>query len=238
MLTIRIDASEVKRWTAAAGNQLPYATMLAINRTAKMVKDEIREEMVRVFNRPKPVTLNSLVTTMATKHSLEGSVWIKDTYEYDEGIPFINYIGPNIFGGSRHAKAYELALRRAGILRNDMFTVAGKDAPLDQYGNIPRGLIMQMLSGLSANRDVGVTSNITTASRKRNKRRAMYFLMGNPFTGVYTRQNGELKSFLKFVKAPLYQPRLDFFGVGQRVIDEHLVNETVIAIEEALRTAR
>ena len=81
-------------------------------------------------------------------------------------------------------------------------------------------------------------SNITAASRQRNKGRAVYFTMGNPPIGIFTRQGGVVKCFEKFVKAPSYQPRLDFFGLGQRVIDEHLQNETIIAIEEALRTAR
>jgi hypothetical protein len=238
MLTVRIDATEVKRWTAAAGKQLPFATMLAINRTAKLVKDEIREEMGRVFNRPTPYALNSLMTEMATKKKLEGQVWLRDVWGSSGGVPGVNYIGPAIFGGSRHAKAHELALRRAGILRNDMMVVPGNGAPLDQYGNITGGRIKQMMSGLSIGRETGYMSNITAASRQRNKRRAVYFTMGNPPIGIFTRQGGVVKCFEKFVKVPSYQIRLDFFGIGQRVIDEHLANETVIAIEEALRTAR
>jgi hypothetical protein len=238
MLTIQVDDKDVKRWLLAAGTQMPFAVMLGINRTAKLVKDEIREEMVRVFDRPTSYTLNSLLTTMATKHKLEGQVWLRDVWGSSGGTPAVNFIGPSIFGGGRHGKSHELALRRAGILGNDRVAVPGKDARLDQYGNISGGLIRQMMSGLLIGRETGYQSNITAASRARNKRRAVYFTMGKPAIGIFTRQGGVLRCFEKFVKAPVYQPRLDFFGIGQRVIDEHLQTETIIAIEEALRTAR
>jgi hypothetical protein len=236
MLTIRHDDRDVKRWLSSIGRQMPFAVMLGINRTAMLVKDELRAEMTRIFDRPRPATLNSLLTHMATKKNLEAKVWIKDEYEYNQGSPFINYLGPNIFGGGRNAKSSEKILRASGVLRGDMFTAHGKGAPLDQYGNIPRGKYLQMISGIGAMRDR--LDNITSRSRARNPRRAQYFILGNPHLGIYSRQNGELKSILKFVKAPVYKKRLDFFGVGQRVIDENLKNETIIAIEQAMRTAR
>jgi hypothetical protein len=226
VLDIQFDPSQVNRWIASAGNQLPFATALALNRTAKLVKDEIREEMTRVFDRPTRFALNSLATKPAKKTDLEAMVFLKDVYA--GGTPAINFIGPAIFGGKRHAKSHELALRRSGILASNMFADPARDVQLDQYGNIPRAKLRKMLADLALGSGLQRTSN----------RQIQYFKLGNPPVGVYTRQNRQLKSFLRFVHEPVYHKRLDFFGIGQRVIDEHLVPEMIKAIEHALSTAR
>jgi hypothetical protein len=236
MFSIELDQRELQRWMAAAGRQLPYATMVALNRTAKRIKVEARKEMTQVFDKPKPYTLNSLMTHSATKTNQEAIVWVKD--ERSGGVPPANFIGPNVFGGTRHAKAHEVALRRAGILRGGMFAVPAKDVPLDQYGNMSAGKIKQMMSALSLGREAGYQSTITVASRRRNRSRALYFTIGRPAIGVFTRQYGEVKPFIVFVRAPHYTKRFDLFGVGKRVVDAHLVNEMRNSVEEALRTAR
>jgi hypothetical protein len=239
-LKIKLDTSEIQRWTAMAGEQLPFATMLALNRTAKLVKDEIREEMGRVFDRPRPATLNSLLSFQATKRNLQARVWIKDKEDYDWGVPFINFIGPNIYGGQRHRKSHEKALIWGHIMQENMYAVPAKGVQLDQYGNISSGRIMQMMSALKlTERWLGHDSNITEASRRRHPNRAEYFTEGKPPVGIFTRLNGEKKAFMWFVKKPNYpKKRLDFFGVGRRVVDEHLIDEMVKAIEFALATAR
>jgi hypothetical protein len=237
MFSIELDQRELRLWMAAAGRQLPYATMVALNRTARRVKVEMREEMTRVFDRPTPYTLNSLMTHMATKRSPSAEVFIKD--EQYGGTPPAKYLGNQIYGGTRHAKSHELALRRAGILKGNMYAVPAKDVALDKYGNIPSGKIMQMMSALgAAERSAGYQMNITRASLARHPKRARYFTIGSPPIGVFTRQGGVMKPFIMFVRSPHYTQRLDFFGVGKRVVEEHLVNEMRTSVEQALRTAR
>lgn len=115
---------------------------------------------------------------------------------------------------------------------------------------------------------LGWKSNITARSIARNQDRPMYFVIGgreNP-QGIARRKPGlrdigkdsrgrwqvtrrrsprgqaicgPLEPVLWFVKAPNYKnPRLDFFGIGQKVIDEHLEKELVKAMQYAIKTAR
>lgn len=224
MLNIQFNTRDVENWVAAAGNQLPFATMLALNRTAKLVKDGIREEMTHVYANPSRYTLNSLATLPAKKLDLKAVVFLKD--QYAGGTPAINFIGPSIFTGGRHAKSHEVALRSAGILRGDQFAVPANGVATDQYGNIPRSKLRQMVLALSQRQATG------------NRRHTEFFVEGNPPIGVFTRQGRQVKPFLHFVRAPVYRKRLNFFETGQRIIDEHLSEEMMKALEYALRTAR
>lgn len=55
--------------------QLPFATSLALNRTAQAIRKDLRSEMERVFDRPTPFTLNSLQITSSSKTDLTAAVW-------------------------------------------------------------------------------------------------------------------------------------------------------------------
>lgn len=253
-------------------SQIPFATSLAINRTADLVRKAIVAEMKKVFDRPTPFTLNSLYVTPSTKDKLEAVVWLKDEYAVgNQGTPATKYLGPEIFGGQRNARNSERRLRDAGLLGSSMFTTPAKgaEALLDKYGNMSGGFVKQILSGLqAADYALGWKSNVTARSIARNPDRPMYFVVGgkeNP-QGIARRKPGlrnigkdskgkwqvtrrrspnkqaicgPLEPVLWFVKAPNYKkPRLDFFGIGRKVIDENLERELVKAMQYAIKTAR
>lgn len=236
-------AELVKQLSGIAG-QIPFATSLAINRTAGKVKRSIVEEMKQSFDRPTPYTLRSLFVTPSTKQKLESKVWFKDEYSVgSQGTPATKYLGPEVFGGARGAKAHEKRLRDKGLMPTSMFAVPaqGAEGLLNSYGNINGGLIKQMMSSLQINRDIGYQSNTTAKSRQRNKKRGNYFVVGgasNPLGIMRREANGAMQPVLWFVKQPSYKPRLDFFGVGERTVVQHLPDEMQRAIAYAMRTAK
>jgi len=59
-------------------NQIPFATSLAINRTAQKVKVAQEKEIKDVFDRPTPFTQNSLFIKTSNKVNLTASVKLKD----------------------------------------------------------------------------------------------------------------------------------------------------------------
>jgi hypothetical protein len=63
---------------AGMERQIPFATALACNLLARDVKDAVRQDMATQFDRPKPVTLNSLRTDAATKARPFAVVKVKD----------------------------------------------------------------------------------------------------------------------------------------------------------------
>ena len=222
---------------------VPFATSLALNRTAQLVRKAVVKEMQRVFDRPTPYTKNSLYIEPSNKQKLEAVVWLKDEYAVgNQGTPATKYLGPEIFGGSRNAKSHERRLRDNGLLGSTMFAVPAQGAEnlLNRYGNLSGGKIKQMMSGLAINRDVGHQSNITAKSIKRNPNRGRYFIIGgseNPQGIAQRPRGGALQPFLWFVKAPHYRKRLDFFGVAEKTINENLERELIKAISYAIKTA-
>jgi len=191
--------------------QVPFAIKEALNRTAEAGKDRARAEMARVFDRPKPFTLNSLYILKASKSSLQSGVGIKDAGS--KGTPAARYLAPQIAGGDRQLKRFERALQSFGGGNNQ--AVPGKGVPLDKYGNVSRGRVNAILKRLRAGRTEG-------SAQTRNK--DGYFV-GRPQPdapdGVWIRERSRLVPALVFVRKVEYRPRFAFADiVRQAVADE------------------
>ncbi|MDB0572233.1 hypothetical protein LBW59_15840 [Ralstonia solanacearum] len=246
------------------GNQLPYAAARALTRTARQaVKPAIIDEMRRVFDRPTPYTLNALYVRSATKAVLEASVGVKD--EVGKGTAQERYLDPQVRGGGRNVKRFESMLRSVGALPADMFLVPGGAAKLDQYGNVSRGQIVEILAYLQAFSLSGFKANSTPETKARRwKGRGKtpgyaYFVLSKPEgklpAGIYKRINygasaghkpwrtahlayGGAKPVFVFVRQPAYRKRLPFNEVAERVARARLPEELMQAAQEALGTAK
>jgi len=229
--------------------QLPFATAKALTKTGQEVKDGLISEMEKVFDRPTPYTLNSLMLRPATKQTLTAYVWLKDFA--GKGTPAVKYLWAQVMGGSRRVKRFESALQRIGVLPRDMFITPGQGADLDQYGNLSRGQIVQVLSYFQALGEQGYKANMTDKGRARLKKGGKktgrgfeYFvpLSGSRLApGIYKRIGFAFGSAIKpiymFVKKPIYTKRFRFFEVGQKIIDAKLLSNFNQALADALRTA-
>lgn len=227
-------------------DQVPYATALALTRTAKFVEGEIRKEMPRTFRSPTRFTLNALRTAPATKQKLVAEVKVKD--ESFKAVAPIKWLSPQIYGGPRTAKRFEERLRTAGILGANQYAMPGQGAKMDGNGNMSRGQIVAILSDLQAHWDKA--QNTTQASRAkrgaRRKRGGVYFVVrtqtGRLRPGVYERTafafGSAVKPVLIFTGQPRYRKRLRFFEVAEAVSPMRFRLELKRAAREAMRTAR
>lgn len=225
--------------------QLPFATALALTRTAQAVKTAEVAEMQRVFDRPKPYTLNSLYVRPATKVRLQATVKLKD--DAAGGTPAAKYLGAEIAGGTRLQKRFERALILRGLMPANSYAVPGRGVRLDQYGNISAGTILQILSALGAGElTAGYMANRTERSARRLGRRRRDFFVGRPGggrlpLGVWERiKSGSVTRVvpvLIFVRGPHYRARFGFEAVAQRTIDEQFPVQFARAWEQALATA-
>lgn len=234
MITIDIRSDidrAIRSLNEVQKRHVPFATALALTRTAQKVKEAEIAEMRRVFDRPTPFTLRSLFLKRATKQQQVAIVGIKD-YPRHTG-----YFKPQVYGGTREPKAFEQLLRRAGILRPGRFAVPGAGARLDRYGNMRGGQITQILSALHASRDPAANrSNSPRSGRK--ARRAAYFVGGQP-RGVWQRLGGRrVVPVLVFIASPRYGPRFRFYEVGKRVVAHEFSGQFARALAHALATAR
>ncbi|MEN6620004.1 MAG: hypothetical protein ABFD50_00415 [Smithella sp.] len=243
--------------------QVPFATSLALNRTAAQVKQELEKQMPNYMDRPTLYTLRSLKIDVSTmKHpvsgnrKLEATIRYKDKSDAGKGNPASNFMLPQVEGGKRVVKGFEAGLRRVGVLPNDMYIALGAACPIDAYGNIPSSLIVQIMSYFQATRN-----NITWMSQKRKDKLKKgtkknigidYIVSYGPGTwsgrqhlpaGIYKREyhfgnRTRVRPIMMFVKEPSYKKRFPFYDIAQKIVDQNLKSNFEEAMNEAIRTAK
>ena len=258
---IRHNLPDVAAWLVDTDKQTRFATSVAINRTANAVKDGLQQETRKVFDRPTTYIINSnRVRKYSNRQDLEAV--IGPTYMGGKGVDPQIILAPQIEGGPRKLKASERALQRAGILPPGYFTVPGSAAPMDGYGNIKSGFVIQLLSYFQAFGEQGYKAN-TTAKRKAAMAKkgkgpagysringVEYFVAYGKLRGgrsahlapgIYSRtgtHGSDIKPVLMFVRRPLYKKRFDLQAVGQRIVSEVFATEFQKAWTQAMATAR
>lgn len=223
-----------------SGDQPAAALADALNHTANQARIALRAEISSVFDRPTPFTLNAMRVLYAKPKTLDAAVFVKDEKDgASKGFAPEDWFKPQVEGGPRSSKRSEDMLRTAGILPSGMFVVPGKGARLDRYGNLSRGHMNQILSGLKAAEDrSGASANATGSKRSRRKGHgAAFFVMrdrsGKAF-GVGERRGKSLSVVLAFVSQPQYTQRLDFYAVVDKVADDNLETNIDLAVTKLL----
>jgi hypothetical protein len=235
MFSITGNSTAAERWfDNLAASQVPFANVVALTRTAIEIRAAEQAEMRSVFDRPTPFSLNAFQVEPATKARPEAR--IEQKYATGTSRPR-NWFDPNVFGGERRPKGYEQLLRRAGVLPDGLFTIPGRGAKLDAYGNISRAQLVQILSDLRSSRDGA--ADMTDRSRRRNKRERHYVSKTNgSVRGIAIRSKGVPVLVLKFIGSPAYAPVFDFFGVAERKHAEVYPLHFDAALAQAIASAR
>lgn len=224
-------------------DQLPFAMVTTINQVAGEVQADIKAAMPKVFDRPSPTTLNSLKVWKANKRTLTGRVFVRD--EASKGTPPVKYLVPEVEGGQRRVKRFERSLLRVGPMTGGFFSF-GKAAPLNRYGNLTAGKIVQILTVLRAHGEQGYSANETERSRKRKGAKgrspARYFL-GRPGGGmlpygVWQRTKDGVKPILIWQHAVTYRPRLNMQKRAESLVASRFHVVFAERLKFAVATAR
>lgn len=238
-----------KAMISGQSRQIPFATSLAINAVAKFIEDEQRKTIGSKFDRPKAQTVKATYVIRSNKNNLTATVGLKDR---SRGVPAAEYLAPNLGKAGRTPRNYkrsEYMLRAAGILTSGLYTVPGKEAKLDAYGNMSRGQIVQILSYF---RTFGNTSlntkrmNATDKYRaKAAKQQRQYFVVpvndrkSKLYPGIWQEAPGRtLAPILMFVRRPVYNAVYDFYGTGKEIVDRRFDEEFQRAWRQAVSTAK
>lgn len=246
MFKITFDERSLNKVVDGVHKQITYATMVALNRTASVVRSKLQQEMESVFDRPTPFTLNSLKVKPATRSILEAVVWFKtptNTGEFKREGASEHYLKPQVYGGKRPFKNFEAGLYKAGVLPGGWYAVPGPAARLNAYGNQSPGQIVQILSAFQAFGEVGYLANRSRrpGARVTKTNRTAYVVVRpgqRKSPGVYVRSDKTFRQVLRFVDHVGYRKRFDFFGVSERVVQREIQAQFVKAIKEAMTTAR
>lgn len=227
--------------TKTEREQLPFATALALTKTAQRVKAGEISVMKRNLDRPTQFTLNSLFVKPATKATQQARVWFKDFAP--KGTPAGDYLQPQVQGGQRKLKRHEKALIARGLMKSTQYAVPGAGAKMDQYGNMKRQQYVQMLSQLRAFGEQGYQANATGSKRSTRKRRSgTYFVATiDGEQGVWQRVSsafGEgVRPVLLFVdRDPSYRVRFPFFKVAENIVKANYEREFKSALDYAIKT--
>lgn len=251
--SVRSDLEDtVSKWARMAGEQMPFATALALTRTAKAAKEEIERQLPSLIDNPTPYTMRGFRLYPATKQKLLAEVDFR--VAMGRGTQGRDYLSPLVYGGERKLKAFERSLQQTGLLPAGYAAVPGSAAKLDAYGNMSRGQIVQILSYFKAFGQQGYRANITdkrkaamAAGSKRTGARGISYFVGRPNGGrhpmgiwqktSFGAMGSSIKPIIIFVSKPAYRKTLDVPGIARRVIKERFADELGMAVAQAKRTA-
>ncbi|WP_223432559.1 hypothetical protein [Pseudomonas sp. GL-B-26] len=221
---------------------LPYVLRLTATNLAKRVKKGTITVMGKRLDRPTPTTLNSLFVTMATK-SKPAQVYFKDSWT--SGVPADTYLQQTVVGGLRPHKGFEKALIARGLMKSNQYALPNQSL-LNQYGNVSRGTMLKILSGLSAaEQRGGYQANASNSTRSKRKGNAHRFFSGavDGAQGIWERKamaHGDAVRpvFVFSDSAPAYRTIFPFFKIAQNIVKANYSAEFADAFAQALATAK
>ena len=245
-INVSVNVDEAVKRLGFVRKQIPFIASLSLNRTGQKAKAKEEHEIRDVFDRPTPFIQNSIFLKPSNKTNLTALIGIKDFAS--KSVPATKILEAEIKGGSRRLKRYEIALRRVGALPNGYYTVPGAAAQIDQYGNIARKHITQILAYFKAFPEAGYKANSTERSRARLKRGTkkklgVSYFVGSPGDGksplgiwmrIHSSFGSAIKPVLIFIKSAQYQSVFDFKFVAENTVKKEFNGEFERAYREVL----
>lgn len=151
--SLQHPVAELRRDLRALEKQLRFGAVVAATRTAFDARRAELDMFARVIqDKPTPYTLRGVYAKRATVADPVAEFGIRDRLSPSPapGHQPATYLRTQIDGGSRDVKAFERRLQQAGHMPQGWVAVPGAAARIDQYGNVSRGQITQILSQLQA----------------------------------------------------------------------------------------
>lgn len=223
-----INADSVIASLEAKGRRLSDVVRFAVNDTVDDMIVSERVEMRKVFDNPRPYTLNALYPRYAGRRGniLQAGIAFREFGV--KGTPAYKYLMPHIKGGTRRLKRSEKALRQIGVLNGSVgpkgpmagtWTVQGRNYEKDAYGDIPGGQYTRMLAELGV-QGIGLAGPKAQRS-PRGKGNKQFFVMrrenGRPFA-IAEKRGDQAVIMLVFSALPQYKKRYDFYGVARKQV--------------------
>lgn len=241
MITVQVDTRDATRYLdRVQKQQIPFATSVALNRTAKLAEADIKDDLRRVLDNPKPYTLGGTFVANSTKRNLTAIVGLKD--KATSGRAAGTYLRPLVAGIPRHQTGWEKALEAIGALPRGMRAVPADGAKLDRFGNMDKRQVTEIMGALR-------TRMRTFKGRGKRAHAGGYFVAmpGASATahlepGIYYRieRAGEsvIKPVVVFVDQARYTQTIKLATTVHKTVAQHFQREFDSALSQALATAR
>jgi hypothetical protein len=204
-------------------DQIPFATSLAINATARKAKDKMPGVLERLLDRPKPFTTRSgFFVTNSSKTNLSATVGLKDKQA--------EYLAPLLAGQVRKIKASEQKFL-------GRYFVPTKNAPVDGYGNVSKTNLLAILRAATATDAEWKGKRIVVLAKPAGRLPAGVYA-ANKRRGTKTATRG-LTALLLFVgRAPSYRRRIRLADEINQVVRAEFATDFAAAMARAAGSAR
>jgi hypothetical protein len=224
MLKVTVQGDFGKSMIAGLKKQLPYVTAKALTATAKELQRRIPAALEQQLDRPTPFTKSGVFVIPARKDKLEAVVGFKDKQA--------RYMRLQIEGGTRSPGARGLKLPGNIVL--------------DQFGNIPKGVITKMIQAAKAGKyGSAVKKGLGINARGKAPANLSLFYgqpkgMPNLPVGIWRRDGNQITPVIVFPtnKPARYKPRFKFNELAERTVREVWASEFDKSFADAMRTAR
>lgn len=219
--SITSNINEVLGFTARIHPQYRFGVALTLTWLAKQARSDVGPVLNSSIDRPTPFTRNGFFILPASKSNLQAVIGVKD--KQAESLRY------QIRGGTRSPK--KVALRLPAV------------AQLNEYGNLPAGLIRQLIARAKAGKRV---------TKRQGQRfgvsQELDLFYGDPKdgrpAGIYKRvvvspTVHKLVPVVVFPKrAARYKARFDFFGTVDRSVRANAKPQLRAAWARAIATSR
>jgi hypothetical protein len=162
MIKFRMEVEQLEKKMAFSKVQTLKLVAVTLSDMAFRIRGEVQAEMRRVFDRPTPFAIRGV---FARKAIISGDtvkpavVGIAGSDSAKMTVTPAHVLFSEIEGGMRGTKASESALKRFMPAGSTQMR-PGAGARLDQFGNISRGQIQQILSAMQSQGDRYANSRI------------------------------------------------------------------------------
>jgi len=264
MFKVEVDQDALQRIQAQINEFSPRrfrgAVATALTRTAKAVRDKLKEKAPADIDRPTPFTMRTFFFRGANANKLEARVWFGN--EYGEGGEKGRFLTPIVEGaGTRRLKRFERALMNAGVMPPGTFAVPASGARLDAYGNVQRSQIAQIVSQVGTELTAGYSRTLRRRPGESNKRwgtrrkqafgkaGGQYFAVrqrrGKLRPGIYLAKgryfgaslgygrSGQISLVLAFVPRVSYRKQFYFYEIAEQVSQREFGKQLEIAVEQS-----
>ena len=240
--TARTELQEIQK-------QVAFATSQTINTMAFNSKMEVDKQIKTRLQRPTRFAQTAVEVLKGNKSTLTSTVKLRDRRGQSETF------GHLFEGGVRRGKPYEGVLRRIGALPAGMYTVPGKAAPINVFGNIRKSFLDKVIKELS-NKNIprnskstlppGVWLRTTPAVKAKKgkpgrKRGKELFVVHEQVkaSGTGRKATGpKPEAVLLFIKRPVYRRIFDMPDTVKDVINKRFNKEFDMNFKRALATAK
>ena len=245
-VSIKIDGlDDVKRQLGAMQKQASYAASRAINTTTFAVNAEIKKSMQATFaGGATPYTQRAFSVAKADKASLTASVSLR-TDAPAGGTNYSKALAHLFKSGRRDYKRIEGWLRGHGLMPSGKAIAPGSGMPLDQYGNMRRAALTEMLGVIKTQRP-NLRVYRRTGAGKAQKATGYFVAMPTAGSklepGIYKRietgSSSVIKSMILYVDPTSYRRLIDIEKIGREVVAKTFQPAFDAELRTALANAR